>query len=171
MMQVLKVLKHTTKATKHGLDEACGMGIKNEPIAGMEEGVLGGVGGAIAGSKLGGMAGTAIGGSIGGVPGATIGKAAGAALGGIAGDKMTGDGIFEEPADEVVDTMASYGAMGEAESSPDGDVGADDDGAYDKYDWDAQTVARKGIDEDEMLKKVMHLQVLLQKQTKAKSSQ
>ena len=135
---------------KHGLDEACGMGIKNEPIAGMEEGVLGGVGGAIAGSKLGGMAGTAIGGSIGGVPGATIGKAAGAALGGIAGDKLTGDGIFEEPADEVVDTMASYGAMGEAESSPDGDVGADDDGAYDKYDWDAQTVARKGIDEDEM---------------------
>ena len=140
---------------KHGLDEACGMGIKNDPIVGMEEadvdeGVLGGVGGAIAGSKLGGMAGTAIGGSIGGVPGATIGKAAGAALGGIAGDKMTGDGIFEEPADEVVDTMASYGAMGEAESSPDGDVGADDDGAYDKYDWDAQTVARKGIDEDEM---------------------
>ena len=140
---------------KHGLDEACGMGIKNEPIAGMEEadvdeGVLGGVGGAIAGSKLGGMAGTAIGGSIGGVPGATIGKAAGAALGGIAGDKMTGDGIFEEPADEVVDTMASYGAMGEAESSPDGDVGADDDGAYDKYDWDAQTVARKGIDEDDV---------------------
>jgi hypothetical protein len=135
---------------KTGLDEACGMGIKNEPIAGMEEGVLGGVGGAIAGSKLGGMAGTAIGGSIGGVPGATIGKAAGAALGGIAGDKMTGDGIFEEPEDEVVDTMASYGAMGEAESSPDGDVGADDDGAYDKYDWDAQTVARKGIDEDDM---------------------
>ena len=179
---------------KHGLDEACGMGIKNEPIAGMEEGVLGGVGGAIAGSKLGGMAGTAIGGSIGGVPGATIGKAAGAALGGIAGDKMTGDGIFEEdpegmeegeigtlggaalgakmggipgaviggvagnmltPANEeneseTVDTMASYGAMGEAESSPDGDVGADDDGAYDKYDWDAQTVARKGIDEDDM---------------------
>lgn len=135
---------------KRGLDEACGMGIKNEPIAGMEEGVLGGVGGAIAGSKLGGMAGTAIGGSIGGVPGATIGKAAGAALGGIAGDKLTGDGIFEEPADEVVDTMASYGAMGEAESSPDGDVGADDDGAYDKYDWDAQTVARKGIDEDDV---------------------
>ena len=140
---------------KHGLDEACGMGIKNDPIVGMEEadvdeGVLGGVGGAIAGSKLGGMAGTAIGGSIGGVPGATIGKAAGAALGGIAGDKMTGDGIFEEPADEVVDTMASYGAMGEAESSPDGDVGADDDGAYDKYDWDAQTVARKGIDEDDV---------------------
>lgn len=135
---------------KTGLDEACGMGIKNEPIAGMEEGVLGGVGGAIAGSKLGGMAGTAIGGSIGGVPGATIGKAAGAALGGIAGDKLTGDGIFEEPEDEVVDTMASYGAMGEAESSPDGDVGADDDGAYDKYDWDAQTVARKGIDEDDM---------------------
>ena len=140
---------------KHGLDEACGMGIKNDPIVGMEEadvdeGVLGGVGGAIAGSKLGGMAGTAIGGSIGGVPGATIGKAAGAALGGIAGDKLTGDGIFEEPADEVVDTMASYGAMGEAESSPDGDVGADDDGAYDKYDWDAQTVARKGIDEDDV---------------------
>jgi len=179
---------------KTGLDEACGMGIKNEPIAGMEEGVLGGVGGAIAGSKLGGMAGTAIGGSIGGIPGATLGKAAGAALGGIAGDKLTGDGIFEEdpegmkegeigtlggaalgakmggipgaviggvagnmltPANEeneseTVDTMASYGAMGEAESSPDGDVGADDDGAYDKYDWDAQTVARKGIDEDEM---------------------
>jgi len=135
---------------KTGLDEACGMGIKNEPIAGMEEGVLGGVGGAIAGSKLGGMAGTAIGGSIGGVPGATIGKAAGAALGGIAGDKLTGDGIFEEPEDEVVDTMASYGAMGEAESSPDGNVGADDDGAYDKYDWDAETVARKGIDEDDM---------------------
>jgi hypothetical protein len=179
---------------KTGLDEACGMGIKNEPIAGMEEGVLGGVGGAIAGSKLGGMAGTAIGGSIAGIPGATLGQAAGAALGGIAGDKLTGDGIFEEdpegmkegeigtlggaalgakmggipgavvggvagnmltPANEeneseTVDTMASYGAMGEAESSPDGDVGADDDGAYDKYDWDAQTVARKGIDEDEM---------------------
>lgn len=140
---------------KEGLDEACGMGIKNDPIVGMkeadvDEGVLGGVGGAIAGSKLGGMAGTAIGGSIGGIPGATLGKAAGAALGGIAGDKLTGDGIFEEPEDEVVDTMASYGAMGEAESSPDGDVGADDDGAYDKYDWDAQTVARKGIDEDEV---------------------
>ena len=176
---------------KHGLDEACGMGIKNEPIAGMEEGVLGGVGGAIAGSKLGGMAGTAIGGSIGGVPGATIGKAAGAALGGIAGDKMTGDGIFEEPADEVVDTMASYGAMDEAEveegvagALAGGVLGAKagflpsiagtvsgaylghkaqqaadnnesieeagDDGTYDKYDWDAETVAKKGIDEDEM---------------------
>jgi len=179
---------------KTGLDEACGMGIKNEPIAGMEEGVLGGVGGAIAGSKLGGMAGTAIGGSIAGIPGATLGQAAGAALGGIAGDKLTGDGIFEEdpegmeegeigtlggaalgakmggipgavvggvagnmltPANEeneseTVDTMASYGAMGEAESSPDGNVGADDDGAYDKYDWDAETVARKGIDEDDM---------------------
>jgi hypothetical protein len=56
----------------------------------------------------------------------------------------------EENESETVDTMASYGAMGEAESSPDGDVGADDDGAYDKYDWDAQTVARKGIDEDDM---------------------
>ena len=57
--------------------------------------------------------------------------------------------VQEEPEAEVVDTMASYGAMGEAESSPDGNVGADDDGVYDKYDWDAQTVARKGIDEDE----------------------
>jgi len=57
--------------------------------------------------------------------------------------------VQEEPEAEVVDTMASYGAMGEAESSPDGNVGADDDGAYDKYDWDAQTVAKKGIDEDE----------------------
>ena len=58
--------------------------------------------------------------------------------------------VQEEPEAEVVDTMASYGAMGEAESSPDGNVGADDDGVYDKYDWDAQTVARKGIDEDDM---------------------
>ena len=48
-----------------------------------------------------------------------------------------------ENAGEVVDTMASYGAMGEAESSPDGNVGADDAGAYDKYDWDAQTVAKR----------------------------
>ena len=151
-------MKNTYEGAKAGLDstdgfdtsDTSGMGIRQQPIAGMEEGVLGGVGGAIAGSKLGGMAGTAIGGSIGGVPGATIGKAAGAALGGIAGDKLTGDGVFEEGEDEVVDTMASYGAMGEAESSPDGDVGADDDGAYDKYDWDAQTVARKGIDEDDM---------------------
>jgi len=151
-------MKNTYEGAKAGLDstdgfdtsDTSGMGIRQQPIAGMEEGVLGGVGGAIAGSKLGGMAGTAIGGSIGGVPGATIGKAAGAALGGIAGDKLTGDGVFEEGEDEVVDTMASYGAMGEAESSPDGDVGADDDGAYDKYNWDAQTVARKGIDEDEM---------------------
>ena len=118
---------------KTGLDEACGMkntyedatdgfsadakgmGIRNMPIAGMEEGIVGGVGGAMAGSKLGGMAGAAVGGSIGGVPGATIGKGVGAALGGIAGDKMTGDGAFEEGEDEIVDTMASYGAMDEAE--------------------------------------------------------
>ena len=57
--------------------------------------------------------------------------------------------VQEEPEAEVVDSMASYGAMDEAESSPDGNAGADDDGAYDKYDWDAETVARKGIDEDE----------------------
>jgi hypothetical protein len=56
--------------------------------------------------------------------------------------------VHEEPESEVVDTMASYGAMGEAESSPDGNVGADDAGAYDKYDWDAQTVERE-VSEDE----------------------
>ena len=58
--------------------------------------------------------------------------------------------------------MASYGAMGEAESSPDGNVGADDDGAYDKYDWDAQTVARKASMKTN-LKKVTHSQEHLQK--------
>lgn len=59
-------------------------------------------------------------------------------------------GMAEEDEKEVVDTMASYGAMGEAENSPDGDVGADDDGTFDKYNWGAETVARKGIDEDDM---------------------
>jgi hypothetical protein len=58
--------------------------------------------------------------------------------------------VSEEDPKEVVDTMASYGAMGEAENSPDGNVGADDDGTFDKYDWNAETVARKGIDEDDM---------------------
>ena len=56
-------------------------------------------------------------------------------------------GMAEEDEKEVVDTMASYGAMGEAENSPDGNVGADDDGTFDKYNWGAETVARKGIDE------------------------
>jgi len=55
--------------------------------------------------------------------------------------------VKEEP--PIVDTMASYGAMGEAETSPDGNVGADDSGAYDKYDWNAETVARKGIAEED----------------------
>ena len=56
-------------------------------------------------------------------------------------------GMAEEDEKQVVDTMASYGAMGEAENSPDGNVGADDDGTFDKYNWGAETVARKGIDE------------------------
>ena len=130
---------------KTGLDEACGMkntyedatdgfsadaqgmGIRNKPIAGMEEGEIGTLGGAALGAKMGG------------IPGAVIG--------GVAGNMLTP--ANEENESETVDTMASYGAMGEAESSPDGNVGADDDGVYDKYDWDAQTVARKGIDEDE----------------------
>ena len=130
---------------KTGLDEACGMkntyedatdgfsadaegmGIRNKPIAGMEEGEVGTLGGAALGAKMGG------------IPGAVVG--------GVAGNILTP--ANEENESETVDTMASYGAMGEAESSPDGNVGADDDGAYDKYDWDAQTVARKGIDEDE----------------------
>jgi len=114
---------------KRGLDEACGMGIKNDPIVGMEEGLPGAVAGAYLGGKTAG------------IPGAV----AGGALGHLATKDHANEGEGE-----VVDTMASYGAMGEAESSPDGNVGADDDGAYDKYDWDAQTVARKGIDEDDM---------------------
>ena len=178
---------------KTGLDEACGMkntyedandgfsadaegmGIRNMPIAGMEEGIIGGVGGAMAGSKLGGMAGSAVGGSIGGVPGATIGKGVGAALGGIAGDKMTGDGVFEEGEDEIVDTMASYGAMDEAEfdegnafsgalaktaKGDDFSVGGktytktteqeQDAGLDDKYDWNASTEGdREATYEDE----------------------
>ena len=68
---------------------------------------------------------------------------------GVAQEPIVGQ-VREEPEAEVVDTMASYGAMGEAESSPDGNVGADDDGEFDKYNWGAETVARKGIDEDDM---------------------
>jgi hypothetical protein len=47
-------------------------------------------------------------------------------------------GMTEEDPSEVVDSMASYGAMGEAENSPDGNVGADDDGTFDKYNWGAE---------------------------------
>jgi hypothetical protein len=58
--------------------------------------------------------------------------------------------VSEEDPNEVVDTMASYGAMGEAENSPDGNVGADDDGTFDKYDWGAETVAKDNVDEADM---------------------
>lgn len=68
---------------------------------------------------------------------------------GVAQEPIVGQ-VREEPEAEVVDTMASYGAMDEAESSPDGNAGADDDGEFDKYNWGAETVARKGIDEDDM---------------------
>ena len=133
---------------KSGLDEC--MGIRNEPVVGMtgnpdmDEGLGGEIVGGIAGHKAGGAIGSTIGGAVAGVPGKVVGQIAGGALGMALGDKVTG-----ESEESTVDTMASYGAMGEAESSSDGNVGADDDGAYDKYDWDAQTVAKKGIDEDE----------------------
>jgi len=117
---------------KEGLDEACGMGIRNEPIAGMEEGVAGAVAGGVLGAKAGFLP-------------SVSGTVAGAYLGHKA--QQAADNTNENEG-EVVDTMASYGAMGEAESSPDGNVGADDAGAYDKYDWDAQTVERE-VSEDE----------------------
>ena len=129
---------------KTGLDEC--MGIRNEPIIGLdelevEEGIAGGVAGGVAGAK----AGSALG-PIGVVPGGVIG----ATLGDQTQDAVKRHDTYEDEG-EIVDDMASFGAMGEAESSPDGNVGSDDDGAYDKWNWNAQTVARKGIDETSTL--------------------
>ena len=134
---------------KTGLDEC--MGIRNEPIIGLDElevdeGIAGALVGAGAGAGIGAAgarAGTALG---------TLGSIGGGAIGATLGSQ-TQDAVKRHDTDEgeIVDDMASYGAMGEAESSPDGNVGADDDGAYDQYDWDAGTVARKGIDETSTL--------------------
>jgi hypothetical protein len=129
---------------KTGLDEC--MGIRNEPIIGLDElevdeGIAGIFAGGVAGAKAG---------SVAGPIGAGVGAAVGSTLGHQTQDAVKRHDTNEDEG-EVVDDMASFGAMGEAESSPDGNVGADDDGAYDQYDWDAGTVARKGIDETSTL--------------------
>jgi len=53
---------------------------------------------------------------------------------------------------EIITPKRKDKKVDEAENSPDGNVGADDDGANDKYNQDAETVAdRKSIQEDEEL--------------------
>jgi hypothetical protein len=53
---------------------------------------------------------------------------------------------------EIITPKRKDPKVDEAENSPDGNVGADDDGANDKYNQDAETVAdRKSIQEDEDL--------------------
>ena len=53
---------------------------------------------------------------------------------------------------EIITPKRKDPKVDEAENSPDGNVGADDDGANDKYNQDAETVAdRKSIQEDEEL--------------------
>ena len=157
---------------KSGLDEACGMGIRNEPVVGMtgnpdmDEGLGGEIVGGIAGHKAGGAIGSTIGGAVAGVPGKVVGQIAGGALGMALGDKITG-----ESEEGTVATMASYGAddLDEAEFDEGNEfsgamakvskgdkfsVGGNtytktvaeqekDVGIDDKYDWNASTEGDK----------------------------